>query len=167
VTNLRQGAWINSQTGNWAFIDEHANWAKREGNLQSLGMPSSVRESIREIPNDYGGENRKKILLIVMAAGGIRMRGHDDVVVFEFTIDAEVALPACRHVLQQIAGKFTQCQFNDLAKNKTLRVFYANYVAEVENPTHFNWQTATNFRCCFDGRTMAIPQDSVQSAKPN
>ena len=65
MTNLRQGAWINAHNGKWAFIPEHADWAKREGNLQSLGMPTSVWESIRDIPNDYGGESRKSILVAV------------------------------------------------------------------------------------------------------
>jgi hypothetical protein len=43
----------------WSFIDEHANWAKRYGNLASLGLPDAVREEIRDIPNDYGGESRR------------------------------------------------------------------------------------------------------------
>ena len=90
MTNLRQGAWINAHNGKWAFIPEHADWAKREGNLQSLGMPTSVWESIRDIPNDYGSESRKSILVAVTAAGGVRMRGHRDVVVFEFTVDTKV-----------------------------------------------------------------------------
>jgi hypothetical protein len=70
---LRQGAWINAHTGKWAFIPEHADWAKREGNLVRIGLPVSIWETIRNIPNDYGRENRKNILLAVMAAGGIRM----------------------------------------------------------------------------------------------
>ena len=81
---------VNAHTGKWGFIPEHADWAKREGNLQSLGMPTSVWESIRDIPNDYGGESRKSILVAVTAAGGVRMRGHRDVVVFEFTVDTKV-----------------------------------------------------------------------------
>jgi creatinine amidohydrolase/Fe(II)-dependent formamide hydrolase-like protein len=96
---LRQGAWINAHNGKWAFIPEHADWAKREGNLQSLGMPTSVWESIRDIPNDYGGESRKSILLAVTDAGGIRMRGHGDVVVFEFIVDTKVICLAASQVL--------------------------------------------------------------------
>ena len=96
---MRQGAWINAHNGKWAFIPEHADWAKREGNLQSLGMPTSVWESIRDIPNDYGGESRKSILLAVTDAGGIRMRGHGDVVVFEFIVDTKVICLAASQVL--------------------------------------------------------------------
>jgi hypothetical protein len=104
---LTQGAWINAHTGKWTFIPEHADWAKRPANLESLGLPTSVWDSIRDIPNDYGGHKREAILLKVMAAGGIRMRGHGDVVVFEFTVDSKVALPTCRDVLREIAGELS------------------------------------------------------------
>ena len=137
---LRQGAWINAHTGKWAFIPEHADWAKHPGNLESLGLPTSVWETIRDVPNDYGGENRKRILLAVMAAGGIRMRGHGDVVVFEFTCDLEVAIPACRDVLREIAGKLTFCRFTNLTTNETVEVFYADYVTQNEDPTQSHRQ---------------------------
>src|ERR1019366_3224595 len=52
MTNLRQGAWIGAADGRFAFIDEHANWARRPGNLESLGMPTSVWESIH-VTYDY------------------------------------------------------------------------------------------------------------------
>jgi hypothetical protein len=131
--NLRQGAWINAHNGKWAFIPEHADWSKGEGNLESLGLPTSVWETIRNVPNDYGGENRKNILLAVMAAGGVRMRGHGDVVVFEFTCDPKVALPACRDVLRQIAGPLTRCRFNNLRTSETVEVSYADYVRQMDN----------------------------------
>jgi hypothetical protein len=147
MANLRAGAWINAHTGQWSFIDEHSNWAKREGNLQSLGIPASVWEAIRDISNDYGGESRKTILLTVMAAGGIRMRGHADFVTFEFTCDPKVALFACRVVLAQIAGPLTRCRFNSLGTNETVEVFYAdyvrqmdNYVNQMEDSTSLHWE---------------------------
>lgn len=74
--HLRESAWINAATGQWCLIEEHAEWAKRPGNLTSIGVPDAVREVISDIPNDYFGENRIKILLRAMAAGGIQLRGH-------------------------------------------------------------------------------------------
>ena len=137
---LHQGAWINAADGRFAYVDEHTNWAKRPGNLESIGLPVSTWETIRDIPNDYGGESRKTILLIVMAAGGIRMRGHGDVVVFEFTVDYGVALSACRNVLRQIAGELTLCRFNSLSTNETVEVSYDNYVKQMENSTSLHWE---------------------------
>ena len=148
MTKLRQGAWINAHTGQWSYIDEHGNWAKRPGNLESIGLPASVWEAIRDIPNDYGGPKREAILRTVMAAGGVRMRGHGDVVVFEFTCDSKVALPACRGVLHQVAGGLTRCRFNDLSTNETVEVSYADYVRQMDNyvaengdAASFRWQT--------------------------
>ena len=132
---LHQGAWINAADGRFAYVDEHANWAKRPGNLAGIGIAIGTWEAIHEIPNDYDGESRKTILLIVMAAGGVRMRGHHDFVTFEFTCDPKVALPACRGVLTQIAGPLTRCRFNSLSTNETVEVSYDNYVKQMENST--------------------------------
>jgi hypothetical protein len=141
VTHLRQGAWINAADGRFAYIDEHASWAKRPGNLESIGLPVSIWETIRNIPNDYGGHNREAILLKVMAAGGIRMRGHGDVVVFEFTLDPKVALPACREVLREIAGELTLCRFTNLTTGKTIEVTYDSLLSPVEDAGDVDWPT--------------------------
>jgi hypothetical protein len=98
--HLHEGAWINGHTGQWSFIDEHADWAKRPSNLISIGLPDPVQEAVRDIPNDCGGEGRKRIRLTVMAAGGIRLRGHGDWVAIEFTVDTASALQACPDVLR-------------------------------------------------------------------
>ena len=37
--HLREGAWINAQTGEWSLVDEHSNWAKRPKNLMGIGLP--------------------------------------------------------------------------------------------------------------------------------
>jgi hypothetical protein len=137
---LHQGAWINAADGRFAYVDEHANWAKRPGNLAGIGIANGAWEAVRDIPNDYGGESRKTILLIVMAAGGIRLRGHGDFVTFEFTCDLKVALPACRDVLRQIAGNFTRCKFNNLSTDETVEVSYDNYVNQMEDSTSLHWE---------------------------
>jgi hypothetical protein len=133
MEHLREGAWINARTGQWCFIDEHVDWAQRPGNLASIGLPDSVKLAIQDIPNDYSGENRKKILLTVMATGGIRLRGHGDWVTIEFTADTAPALLACRDVLRTIAGEFTMCRFSNLGAGETLQLFYRDYERHVGN----------------------------------
>ena len=140
MSYLRQGAWINAHSGQFAWIDEHANWAQRPGNLASIGLPDCVREAIADIPNDYSGPRRKQILLTVMAAGGIRMRGHGDVLVFEFTAAPATALAACRSVLRELAGSFTRCRFNNLSTDEKAEVFYRDYVQHIENGTDLAWE---------------------------
>jgi hypothetical protein len=132
VRGLTEGAWVNAQTGEWSFIDEHSDWAKRPGNLMTIGLPDTVRETIRNVENDYFGENRKRILLAVMNAGGVRLRGHGDWVAIEFTTDTTSALLACRDVLRTIAGEYTLLRFNNLAKAESLEVFHGDYEAHIE-----------------------------------
>jgi len=129
---LREGGWISAHTGHWPFIDEHSDSAKGPGNLASIGLPDAVREAIRDIPNDYGGENRKRILLTVIAAGGIRLRGHGDWVSIEFTVGTASALRACRDVLRKIAGDFTLCRFSNLGTCEWLELFYRDYEHQIE-----------------------------------
>ena len=135
--HLREGAWINSKTGRWCFIDEHSDWAKRPGNLESIGLADSVRERIKDIDNDRFGENRKRILLAVMSGGGVRLRGHGDWLAIEYTVDTAAALLACRDVLSKMAGEYTLCRFNNLAKAESLEVFYGDYLQHIERD--INW----------------------------
>ncbi len=133
MTNLRQGAWINAADGRFAYIDEHANWAKRPGNLVSVGLAESAWEAIRYIPNDYSGKNRERIVLAVMGVGGIRMRGHGDFITIEFTVDWVVALRACREVLREIDGGFTPCVFTNLTTGESLNISYSEYSEHVDS----------------------------------
>lgn len=125
---IREGAWIRVSDGAFWWIDEHANWIKRRENADAVGLPELVWQHIADIPNDYGGENRKRILLVVMSEGFIRMRGHGDAVVFEFTADSETALRACRAVLGQIAGPLLRCRFNNVKSKESLEFSYEEYV---------------------------------------
>jgi hypothetical protein len=78
---------------------------------------------------------------MVMAAGGIRMRGHGVVVVFEFTVDSAIGVPACRAVLAQIAGALTRCRFNDLTTGKTVEVTYDSFLSQVADAGDVDWPT--------------------------
>jgi hypothetical protein len=100
-------------------------------------LADSAWEIIRNIPNDYGGESRKSIVLAVMAVGGIRMRCHQDFITFEFTVDWMAALRACRDILRELAGEYTQCRFSNLAASESLEVFHGEYEKHIE--ADINW----------------------------
>jgi hypothetical protein len=142
---MNVGAWINAATGQFAYIDEHADWIKRPGNATKLGLPDDVWQAVRFIPNDYGGLNREKILLTVMAAGGIRMRCHGTVIVFEFTVGTMDALRACRGILSKMAGAYTTCRFNNLAKEEFIEVVYSDFEAHIERDIEWILGLATIF----------------------
>jgi hypothetical protein len=131
--HLREGAWINARTGQWSFVSEHGDWAKQPDNLANLGLPAAVQEAIQDIPNDCSGESRKKIRLWVMAAEGIRLRGHGDRVAIELTLDTASALPACRDVLRRFPGS-SQCTASTISTQarKTLQLFCRDYEQHVK-----------------------------------
>ncbi|MGA3213842.1 MAG: hypothetical protein ABSD20_21245 [Terriglobales bacterium] len=130
---VNEGAWIRVRDGNRWFVDEHADWIKREPNALQAGLPKSVWETIAPIRNDYIGENRKKILLAVMGAGFIRMRGHDTVIVFEFTVTTAKALQACKRILEEVAGEFSRLRFNSLTDVKSVELLYRDYVQHIDS----------------------------------
>jgi hypothetical protein len=142
---MNKGAWINSQTGEFEIIDEHADWIKRPGNATKLGLPDDVWQAVRDLPNDYGGSNRERILRLVMAAGGIRMRCHGTVIVFEFTVNTGDALCACQGILAKLAGAYTTCRFNNLGTREFIEVVYRDFEAHIERDIEWILRLATAF----------------------
>lgn len=129
---MREGAWIEVHSGRFVWIDEHANWMQRHG--PEFGLPAEVWGHIREIPNDYIGPNRERILRAVMDAGYIRARGHGAWVTFEFTCSISEALPACRAFLQQVGGPELQCRFTHLLDQRSLELSCAEYLVRTAPP---------------------------------
>ncbi len=124
---IREGAWIRISDGAYWFVDEHSDWIKRPANAKRAGLPESVWSEIANIPNDYIGESRERILLTVMAAGFIRVRGHGTVVVMEFVGEIQQVLWACRTLLAELAGPYTRCRFNHLATRQSWELNYRDY----------------------------------------
>jgi hypothetical protein len=122
---MREGAWIEMNSGRYVWIDEHASWMQRYG--REFGLPVEVWQAIRLIPNDFAGEGRERILLAVMHCGYIRMRAHGVQVSFEFTCSIEEALRACQPVLAAIAGPQLLCHFVDLNERQFLQVEYRDF----------------------------------------
>lgn len=119
---MKEGAWINTTTGQFEWIDEHANWIKKPKNARKLGLPPAVSDVISQIPNDYGGPLRERILRTVMAAGFIRMRGHGAEITFEFANTVAAAARAAEGLLSACAGPRTWCRFNDLARDRSVLI---------------------------------------------
>lgn len=49
---MKEGAWINVATGDYRWIDEHAQWLHRPGNAASLGLENNVIEELGRVPWD-------------------------------------------------------------------------------------------------------------------
>jgi len=128
---MKEGAWVNIATGRFEWITEHCDWIKVHENAQKIGLPENVFQQIKNIPNDYSGPKRERILRAVMdaAAGFIRVRGHGSWIAIEFTAPTETALRACRNFLRQVCGPLSVLRFNHLGgkKNETIELTYEQF----------------------------------------
>ena len=83
---MKEGFWIDSRTGDFREIDEHARWIRRPENGRLFGLPEEIIRALGETPWDFNSAGRKAILLAAMEHGLIRARGHGAHTTFEFTI---------------------------------------------------------------------------------
>lgn len=116
---MNDGAWININTGKFEWISEHACWIKQKANADKIGLPESVFEKIQPL-NSF--KDRKEILLAVMNAGFLRMRGHGSMWAFEFTYPTMDALWACYQFIMDYAGDYTTCRFSNLRTNEQIEM---------------------------------------------
>lgn len=129
---MREGAWINIATGRFEWITEHCDWIKLPQNAAKIGLPNNVFQQIKDIPNDYNGPKREKILRLVMDAGFVRVRGHGSFIAIEFTAPRENVCRASAEFLHQICGPLTVLRFNDLHAGKTVEMTYQEFDAQMK-----------------------------------
>ena len=126
---MKEGAWINTATGEYRWLDEHARWLQRPGNAASLGVPGDVIEELGQIPWDFNGSGRKAILMMAMDQGLIRARGHGTSITFEFTIPWEQAIRGALRFVDVNLGPAMTCRFNCLSNGQSV-VFLLGHVRE-------------------------------------
>lgn len=124
---MKEGAWINVETGQFEWITEHCDWIKVHGNAQKIGLAETVFEQIKDMPNDYSGPKRERILRTVMGAGLIRVRGHGSWLAIEFTAPIEDVARACREFLRQVCGPYSVLRFNNVGTNESLELTYEEF----------------------------------------
>jgi hypothetical protein len=124
---MKEGAWINAATGDYHWLDEHAQWLQRPGNAASLGVPDDMIGELGQIPWDFNGSGRKAILMMAMDQGLIRARGDGASVTFEFTIPWEQAVKGARRFMAENFGPSMTCRFNSLSTGQTVDFFYGKF----------------------------------------
>ena len=129
---MREGAWINSVNGQFAWVSEHASWIQKEENAQKVGLSHDVWLRIKDMRWDFNGGGRAEILAIIMSAGFIRMRGHGSYWTFEFTIKTYDALWACLSFLVDYAGPYTMCRFNNLRTGEQIEKGFKEFQEMME-----------------------------------
>jgi hypothetical protein len=126
---MKEGFWINISTGRYEQITEHCDWLKVHENAEKIGLPESVFRQIKDLPNDYGGPKRERILRTVMDAGAgfVRVRGHGDWIAIEFTAPTLNAMVACSSLLHEVCGPLTVLKFNNLGTNESLEMTFEDF----------------------------------------
>jgi len=87
---VKEGFWINYETGLEVEIDEHESWIRRPGNVQRLGIPAEIAARFGEFAPIV---DRERFLTFVMShAPVMRIRGHGAYVSFEFAIPGDTTM---------------------------------------------------------------------------
>lgn len=128
---MKEGAWINSRTGQFAWITEHASWIQDRKNAESVGLNDVAYNKLKDLKWDFDGNGRAEILAIAMNAGLIRMRGHGAYWTFEFTAPTSTALWSCLSFLNDFAGPYTTCRFNNLRTHEQTAMSYQEFKAHM------------------------------------
>lgn len=112
---MKEGAWIQAGTGDWEWIDDHADWIRHPANARSMGLTEEAVVRIAAMPRRHrSGEERTAILIAAMSEGLIRFRGHGVYVTFEATLMVEDVLSASAAFMAANLGPLTQVCINQL-----------------------------------------------------
>ena len=122
---MKTGAWIEAETGNWHWIDDHADWIRRPANARRAGLPEEVVLRLAAMPRRYrSGAERNAILLEAMSYGLVRFRAHGTEVTFESTLPLEVVIPAVARFMTEQFGPLTWVRFNQLPDGPCIGATY-------------------------------------------
>jgi len=115
---MKEGYWININTGEKWKIHEHASFAKSHQGAAAMALPQSVRDEIAAYSSDFNGKGREAIVIAVCKAGYIRMRGHGTAWTFEFWEQSNKALQTIQQLVAEWAGPYTHIQIHNLQNNE-------------------------------------------------
>ena len=132
---MKEGAWLNARTGEWAWIGEHATWIMVPENACRLGMAKTAALQLSQMPVDFNGPGRRTILRAAMAQGFIRVRGHGVDVTFEHTMHQAEAMVAARSFMASNFGPMTWCRFTNVMTMEMIEIAYqvvAGHLADLQ-----------------------------------
>ena len=115
---MNEGFWIQKATGKYWKVPEHCVFAKSPAGADAMGLPEAVRQKIEAYTCDFSGPGREQILIEIMKAGYIRMRGHGSQYSFEFYGDTLNTLWVIDQFCADMAGPFTWLTINNLKSNE-------------------------------------------------
>lgn len=123
---MKDGYWINYETGKNFEIDEHERWIRRGGNATKLGIPSFIQDDFEKYVQV---DQRNEFLMYLMQNAPImRMRGHGTYLTFEFSSDSiRKPLEAVYEFCSNRAGPYTQLIINNFAKKDSVQLNWKEF----------------------------------------
>jgi hypothetical protein len=122
---VKEGAWLRADTGDWRWIDEHADWIRRIPCALMAGLGEEAARRIAAMPRTRAnGPEREAILLAAMAQGLIRFRGHGAEVTFETTLPLAEAVHAVRRFMAEQFGAYNLVRIHRLPQGPCIAVPY-------------------------------------------
>ena len=80
---MTEGWWLNSKTGKYSPIHEHADWLSDLDNARKIGISEQTIKKIKKLSPVV---DRIEILTLAMNDSLIRIRNHKHFTTFEFTV---------------------------------------------------------------------------------
>ena len=126
-----EGYWLNSKTGKYFEIHEHAQWLLDLKNFKKIGLPAELFQKIKSKDFD---KDRLEILFAAMNAGLIRIRSHGNYIAFEFTIKSKDAIESIHEFLlaEELAGPYSDLTINNLRTGETIMLKYNEFLEMME-----------------------------------
>ena len=139
---MKEGYWIQPATGKTWEVAEHCSFAKSEAGANAMGLPDKVRQEIASKTCDFNGPDREAVVIAVMKAGYMRMRGHGSQYSFEFWGNTVDNLWAVLAFCERNAGPFTWLVVNNLKTNEQFASQYKDFEERMKRDTDEVLRTA-------------------------
>ena len=129
--HMKEGYWMNHETGQVIEIDEHELWLRRDGNAERLGVPVEV---IARFGDFVPRTERDRFLTAVMSRAPVmRIRGHGEYITFEFALsDPNPALESIRRFCDGIAGPTMWLRIGNLLTQKTIMLPFSEFLEKYD-----------------------------------
>jgi hypothetical protein len=127
---MKEGYWANYNTGKVFLIDEHEMWIRREGNADKLGLSEKLftATTAKYKPQKDRDEFLKNLM---RHAPIMRVRGHGDVVTFEYSSKSEVKpWESIRRQGSEWFGPYTVVNIYNFETRTTVRDYWRDMPIE-------------------------------------
>lgn len=162
---MKDGYWINYETGIVAQVDEHETWLRRGNNSDIMNVSLPTQNAFSEFEAII---DRNKFLLFVMANSKLmRVRGHGVEFTFEFSED-DIKKPFAAIYLfcVDFAGYRTNLVINnfDVNSQNTININWKQFKEAHENDDRLtikNYAMPLQILPAFENYLIKIPEKLV------